>query len=469
MGSGEGSDSPALIGQFVDEGLGNSSYLVASRADRVAAVIDPLRDVTVYEEAARRNGLKITHVLDTHLHADFVSGARELAARTGARILASAEAGVRFDHRPLGGGDRVRLGDLELEVLRTPGHSPEHVAFLLAQPEDVRPLALFSGGALIVGGAARTDLLGEAEARPLARELYRTIHGTLMALPDDLPVYPTHGAGSFCSTPGGGSRTTTIGRERRGNPLARPQTEEEFVTRVLTGLPSYPLYFRELRAVNREGPRVLGGLPHLAPLTAEEVRAWVSSGGIVVDVRSAKAFAAGHVPEAYSIGTDVWITTWAGWLLPFGAPLVLIADEREDLEDAVRQLVCIGYDDLRGALAGGMAAWVEAGLAVDRVASLDPEELRDRLDRGDLAVLDVRFNSEWDAGRIPGAVHLENGRTPYEDPLPFGPRQSVAVYCGHGGRSMTGISVLARRGCGPLYQLAGGFFAWEASGFAVER
>ena len=207
-----------FVVQFVDEGLGNTAHLVGSKEAKVAAIVDPLRDVDRYLESAERLGVRIAYALDTHLHNDFVSGAREIAAKTGATVGASAEAGLRFEHTPLREGDRLPLGDSAVEVIATPGHTPEHIAFAVRSDGAEAPAAVFSGGALIVGGAARTDLLGHEMSEPLARQLYRTIHGKLLALPDDVQVFPTHGAGSFCAAPAVADRATTIGRERKTNP-----------------------------------------------------------------------------------------------------------------------------------------------------------------------------------------------------------------------------------------------------------
>ena len=460
--------SPRIL-SFFDPGLGNSSYLIAPAVGSEAAVIDPQRDVDQYLNAAKGLGVEVTHVFDTHLHADFVSGARELAELSGAEIAASAGARAEFAHRPLREGDRVDVGDLVLTALETPGHSPEHLAVLLSPRDRVEPQVLFSGGALMVGGAARTDLLGEALSVPLARQLYHTLHEKLLKLPDSVQVLPTHGAGSFCAAPVSKERASTIGKERASNPLAQPQTEEEFVRRALSGLPSYPVYFREMRVVNQRGPRVFRGLPPVPAWTAGQVREWVQGGGAVVDVRSAAAFAAGHIPQSYSMGTDVWIETWAGWMIPFGTPLVFLADTGEELDDAVRQVFRIGYDDLRGHLRGGMAAWRAAGLPMGTIPSLNARELRERLASRDAPiVLDIRFDKEWKRGHIPGATHMENGRLAWED-LPFPPEGAIAVTCATGGRSMTGISVLARRGYRHLYQVQGGFTAWAESGLPVER
>ncbi len=464
-----GEEQSAFVLQFVDEDLGNAAHLVGSRGARVAAMIDPLRDVDRYLEAAKRLGVQVVYALDTHLHNDFVSGSLEIAARTGAVVGASAEAEAEFEHRLLKEGDRLPLGDLALGVMATPGHTPEHIAFTMSRADAGRPLALFSGGALIVGGAARTDLLGHDLSVPLARQLYRTIHAKLLALPDDVAVYPTHGAGSFCAAPTVSDRTTTIGRERATNPLARAEGEDVFVEIALRGLPSYPVYFGKLRPVNRRGPRVLGRLPELPPLSAEEVRAWIDGGGAVLDVRSALEFHRGHIPGAYGIAVDAPLVVWGGWLIPFGTPLVLVTRGLEDREEAVRQLLLIGYDDLRGYLEGGMEAWRAAGYPLEEVRKIAPSALREQLATGKApVVLDVRQEDEWRDGHIPGAVHLENGRLPWDD-LPLPRDQPIVVHCYTRNRSTAGISVLARRGYRNLFLLDGGFAAWEKSGFEIKR
>jgi len=456
-----------FVDPFVDEGLGNSSYLVGSEETKVGVLIDPLRDVDLYLGRARQRGITIEYVLDSHLHADFISGARELASETGARIGASAEAGHPFPHEPLREGDRVRVGDQTFQILSTPGHTPEHISFLLQEKDSERPQALFSGGALIVGGAARTDLLSPDMTVPLARKLFSTIHEKLLRLPDSVTVYPTHGAGSFCVAPETGERTTSIGLERQRNPLAQPQTEEEFLTRALGGLPSYPTYFSRLRDINQAGPTVLHGIPKLKSLSPEEVKTWVAQGGAVLDVRSGRAFCEGHIPGAYGISVRSPLTTWAGWLIPFGTPLVLVTGGKEE-DAAVRQLLRIGYDDLRGTLEGGMPAWEGIGLPVDRVSTVTTTELRERLTGPrPPVVLDVRFDAEWRGGHLPQAVHIENGRLPLEE-LPWPMDQPIAVHCAHGNRSISGISVLARRGYRNLWFVEGGFSSWAKSGFEVK-
>jgi hydroxyacylglutathione hydrolase len=285
-----------FIEPFVDTGLGNSAYLVGSDDTKTGILIDPLRDVDRYLHAASERGIRVTHVLDTHLHADFVSGNREIAHQTGALIGASAESQLGFDHEPLTEESVIDLGAFQIRVMNTPGHTPEHISFLIVEPDSKTPSALFSGGALIVGGAARTDLLAPELTVPLARQLHHTIHEKLLKFPDDVEVFPTHGAGSFCIAPASSDRTTTIGRERRSNSLAQARTEEEFVQRALTGLPSYPTYYRYMRGINQRGPKILGGVPVLKPLSAGEVKALMDEGVVVLDVRHGKAFGAGHIP-----------------------------------------------------------------------------------------------------------------------------------------------------------------------------
>ncbi len=457
-----------FIRPFIDETLGNSSYLIGSERAGLAAVVDPQRDVDRYLQTAAGLGLRLVYALDTHLHADFISGARELAAQAGLQIGASAGAEHPFEHRPLREGDTLALGDLTIGVLATPGHTPEHISFTVTGPKPTVPAAIFSGGAMIVGGAARTDLLGQEMTVPLARQLYHTFHHKLLVLPDAVSVYPTHGAGSFCSAPTSTERVTTIGRERAANRLAQARSEEEFVTLALSGLPSYPAYFKELRPVNQRGPRVLGGLPQLRPLPPAGVRDWLAQGGALVDVRAAEAFAEGHIPGAYGIALDIPLITWAGWLIPFGTPLILMAEGPAGIEEAVRQLIRIGYDDLRGYLDGGLAAWEASGLPVDRIRTITVSELRDRLPERDAPlVLDVRQDDEWDTGHIPGAVHIENGRLPNAD-LPWPADQPIVVHCEHRGRSTAGLSVLARRGYRDLTLVDGGFAAWSEAGYEVK-
>ncbi|MDI6693612.1 MAG: rhodanese-like domain-containing protein [Anaerolineales bacterium] len=457
-----------FIKQFVDEGLGNSSFLIASEETGLAAVLDPQRDVDRYLQVAEGLGLRLVYSLDTHLHNDFISGSRELAVQAGVQVGASAEAELGFEHLPLQDGQVIQFGDLSIRVLATPGHTPEHISFSLTEAEKQIPSALFTGGALMVGGAARTDLLGDSLAEPLAHNLYHSIHHKLLQFPDDVAVYPTHGAGSFCAAPAVSERSTTIGRERAWNPLAHTQDEAVFIHRALSDLPSYPTYFKHLRRINQMGPRLLGGVPPLNPLQPEAVARAMAQSIAILDIRPSKEFAAGHIPASFGIPLDAPLVTWAGWVIPFGMPLIIIADHPDQREEATRQLIRIGYDDLRGYLEGGIPAWEATGLPVTRVPRISVEELVRRLKRADApAVVDVRFDPEWRAGHIPGAIHIEPGRLAAEE-LPVPKDHPIVVHCGHSDRSTVGISLLERRGFTNLALLKGGISAWQSAGYGLE-
>ncbi|NJC97212.1 MAG: MBL fold metallo-hydrolase [Anaerolineae bacterium] len=456
-----------FIQSFVDTGLGNSAYLIGSHATKKGILIDPLRDVARYLHAATEPGLTLTHVLDTHLHADFVSGNREIAHQAGAVIGASAEANVAFEHLPLTEDSVIDLGAFQVRVMATPGHTPDHISFLITEADGNAPSALFSGGALIVGGAARTDLLSHELTQPLARHLYHTIHDKLLKFPDELEVFPTHGAGSFCVAPSSPDRTTTIGRERKTNALAQPQTEEEFVKRALTGLPSYPTYYKYMRGINQKGAKVLGGVPILKPLSAGEVKAMLDAdpGAVVLDVRDNKAFGAGHIPNSYGIRVDAPLVTWTGWLIPFGSRILLAAEDAAQRSEATRQLIRIGYDDIAGYLEGGIDAWAR-DYPVATIQSMSSKELRERLE--EVMLIDVRMKSEWDEGHIPNAIHFEGGRMAWDE-LPFPHDKPLAVQCASGNRSMSAISVLKRRGYHNVIQVEGGINMWKMRKFEVVK
>jgi len=458
-----------FLKQFIDEGLGNSSYLIGSEATGLAAVIDPQRDVDRYLQVAEGLGLRLTYALDTHLHNDFISGTRELLAQSNIVVGASAEARLEFVHQPLHGGATLSLGDVTIGVLATPGHTPEHISFTVAPISQSTPTAIFTGGALIVGGAARTDLLGPDLTERLSRQLYHTLHDQLLQLSDDVLVYPTHGAGSFCSAPVSADRSTTIGRERQQNLLARTASEEEFIDQALRNLPEYPTYFRYMRSINQRGPKVLNWLPVLEPLPPEKMQQQMAQGVAVIDTRTPREFMAGHIPASYGIPLGAPLITWAGWVVPFGTPIILVADDPIEREEAVRQLIRIGYDDLRGYLDGGLAAWTAAGLPTQRVPILPAEELRLQLERGTAPIiLDVRHDDEWRAGHLPRAIHLDAGRLPLSPPAV--PRdERIIVHCGHADRSTVGISLLERWGYRNLMLLGGGFGAWQTAGYPIVR
>lgn len=428
-----------------DNGLGNSAYIV-DLGDGGALVVDPQRDPRPYLDELDQRGITPRVVVETHLHADFVSGARELAA-AGAQLLAPSGSQLTFPHRPLEDGDELNLGGLVLTVIATPGHTPEHLSYLLS--DAGQPVGLFSGGTLMAGGVARPDLLADAQTEPLARAAYRSIRDRLFALPDDLTIYPTHGGGSFCSVSAGGQRTTTIGHERSTNPLLLSDPDEDtFVARLLDGLGSYPPYFLELRSVNRAGPDVHGRLPPPLPqLGVERFDAAVAAGAEIVDVRQIAEFAAGHIPGALCNPWRAQFATWLGWLVDRTRPVVFVADDTVDRRDLVWAALTIGFEHLVGELADGMDAWRASGRRVTSTPLVDASAAHGR------HVVDIRQRPEFTAGHVPNAIHVELGSLTTETRMV--PRSGVLVHCGHGERAMSAASLLERSGHADVAVLAG--------------
>ncbi len=447
-----------VITPIVDTGLGNSAYVV-DLGDGGAAIVDPQRDPRPYLGELERRGLRPRLVLETHLHADFVSGGRELAA-LGAELAAPADSDLGHRHRPLRDGDELDLGGLRLEVIATPGHTPEHLAYLLL--DGTRPVGLFSGGTLIVGGVARTDLLTPELTEPLARDAYRSIRDRLLPLPDDLPVYPTHGAGSFCSTAPGGDRVTTIGHEKRANPLLADDPDEDtFVARLVAGYGSFPPYFLELRDVNRAGPEVHGpSLPALPRRSPNEVEAAVADGAELVDVRGMEAFAAGHVPGALSIPWRTQFATWLGWLVGRDREVIFVTDSQADEADVAWAALTVGVDRLGGVLAGGMDAWAATGRPVATTPLVAADEAENR------RIVDIRQRSEHAAGHVAGSLHIELGDLPqHASGVHDGP---LLVHCAHGERAMSAASLLERAGRAEVTVLDGGPDDLAAAGHRLE-
>ena len=437
------------IYDFVDEGLGHFSYLL-DLGDGAAAVVDPPRFPTDHEALADRLGRRLVWTLDTHSHADYVTGSPGLAARRGATFLAPEASQLATPHRPVHDGEHVELtADVELVALATPGHTADHHAYLLA--EQGAPVALFTGGSLMVGAVGRTDLCGPDLAEPLAHEMFRSLR-RFDDLPDDVAVYPTHGAGSFCSAPGSSQRTTTIGHERDTNPWFAITDENRFVERLLAGFGTFPTYFARLPELNRLGPARYDTVPHLDPLTPEDLEHHVAAGGVVVDARPVSAFAAAHVPGSISNLLRPVFASWLGWLIVPGRPLTFVLDSGQDRDDLVRRCLDIGHEHLVGELAGGIDAWTATGRPLDTIPLVDPSHMTGR-------VVDIRQANEYTAGHVPGAVNVELGRVATAD-LPDGP---LTVMCGHGERAMTAASLLTARGRTGVQVLDGGPDTWAAA------
>ena len=432
------------IVSVVDEGLGHSGHLVA--VDGRVLVIDPLRVVEPYLAVIEQHGWRLTWTADTHTHADYVSGSPELARR-GATFFASRAAHLEVSHQPLDPGDEVDLGGLTLRALPTPGHTPDHLAYLLLDGD--RPVAVFTGGSLMVGTVGRPDLLGPEHARELARAMWQSLQGEVLVLPDTLPVYPTHGAGSFCSTPGTNERTTTIGREKATNALLQLPDEDTFVRQLVGGLGSLPTYFSWLPERNRQG---LGPPPStpLRGLSVEEAQRLIGMGAEVIDVRPVPAFAAHHIPGSLSNALRPVFASWLGWLVTPDRQIIFVADDTTDRDELVRQCANIGYDNIAGELTGGIDAWIEAGLPTESLELVAVEQLTE-------SVLDVRLASEYHRGHVPGARNIELGSLAEVADEISGP---ITVMCGHGERAATAASILARRGHPDVCIVTGGPDDW---------
>jgi rhodanese-related sulfurtransferase/glyoxylase-like metal-dependent hydrolase (beta-lactamase superfamily II) len=445
---------------FVHEGLGNSSYLVGL-GEGSAALVDPDRSVQRYLEAAAARGWRITHVFETHLHADFVSGSLETRRATGAELFVPEGANARFPHRPVRAGDTVQLPGGEAASIASPGHTPEHTSYVLTASGSAP--ALFSGGSLLVAGAARTDLISPELTDSLTRAQFRTITTAFSALPDEALLLPTHGGGSFCSAGAGGERTSTLGHARRTNPLLVETSEDAFAASFPATFPAAPRYFFRLRRINQAGPRLRETIPKPALLSAADFDR-AGAGALVIDVRPQADFMAGHIPGAISNTFRDSFATWLGWLVPEEANLLFVLGD-EQLEDAIDQALLVGYERFSGVLAGGMEAWSAAGLPVNRAELADVERAWSAIAHGAVA-LDVRETGEFAEGHLPGALHIPLGdleRRAVE--LPAG--RPIVTYCGHGERSATGLSLLERQGLGPLINLDGGIEAWQAAGHSL--
>ena len=440
---------------FLDEGLGHSSYVVDLGEGR-ALIIDPPRFPEAHIAEADARGLQIAFTADTHSHADYISGSPTLAQR-GATFLASKDARLEVTHHDVSAGEELELRPgLVMRAIATPGHTPDHLAYLIS--ENDRPVALFSGGSLMVGTVGRTDLLGDDRREELAHRLYRALHEEILTLPDDVAVYPTHGAGSFCSAPGATERATTIGRERATNPLLRIDDEDDFVGQLLAGFGSFPTYFRRLPEVNRQGPRIYEHVPALSSLDVTHVQRLLADGAVLIDARPIEHFAIGHIPGALSIELRPVFASWLGWLVDPDRKLIFVLDDDQDRTELVRQCLDIGCEHLAGELHSGMSAWRAAGLTEARIELVDAQHI------GSL-VLDVRQANEYTSGHIPDALNVGLGDLP-NAAVPDGP---ITVMCGHGERAMTGASILAARGRVDVSVLRGGPADWShATGRALE-
>jgi hydroxyacylglutathione hydrolase len=463
-----------LLYQRFVPGLAIASYVVGDERTGEAAVVDPTRDVDDFLHYATKHDLHIKHILETHVHADFVSGARELKARLGddAQIHSSGLGGREwtppYADRVVADGDEVRIGSLRAQAVHTPGHTPEHVSWALydeTRSKDT-PWLLFTGDFLFVGDVGRPDLLGEEAKKELAHQLYGSVFEKLPALPDITEIFPAHGAGSLCGKAISSRRSSTVGFERRFNPALKQKLEEEWVHDLMADMPLAPPYFRRMKQVNKEGPTIIGPeLPGRKRWSAKDVRNRVCENCLLLDVRSKESFAAAHIPGSISIPFSQHLPTWAGWVLPYDRPTLIVTDDATQVADVVTHLLRVGFDDVQGYLQGGMDGWETSGYELATLKTLPVQELAKAVKRDPrgLTVLDVRTEKEWNAGHIEGAIHIHGGKL--QERFADVPRDKpVAVVCGSGYRASIAASFLKREGYEDVTNVVGGMTAWNAAG-----
>ncbi len=474
--------------QFYDDALAQASYLIGCQATGEAVVVDPIRDIEPYIDVATAEGLRITHVTETHIHADFVSGARELVARTGAALFLSAEGGTDWQYAYattdaatlLRDASQIRVGNVYLDVMHTPGHTPEHLSFIVTDtPRGVGAMGILSGDFVFVGDVGRPDLLEKAAhvantMDAAARTLFHSLQ-RFRALPDYLQVWPGHGAGSACGKALGAVPSTTVGYEKRVNWGVSCTDEETFVRSVLDGQPEPPRYFAEMKRINRDGPAVLGALPMPTRCNASEIVRLADRHAWIIDLRAAADFAKAHVPGALSIPYARSFSTWCGWLVPYDADVTLLVPSGHDddaeavVHRASRDLALIGLDRVTGWMHAddAITAWTTAGRHTGSVAQVDVHAVGSAMPDTPLPVIDVRGHAEWEAGHLPGVRNVPVGLlTAALDTLPTAP---FVVQCQSGARSMIAASVLHRLGRTDVRNLVGGFASWNANGFPIEH
>jgi hydroxyacylglutathione hydrolase len=461
----------ALIFERIQtEGIAELSYLLGDDSDGVAAVFDPTPDVDKYVELAREKNVSITHIFETHIHADLVSGSRELCARLqSAKVYVSHEGDARygFDHEKLEDGDQFTFGKTLVTVRHTPGHTPEHVSYLVAEKDHPdTPWGVLTGDSLFVNSAGRPDLLGSSETEELTQKLFKTLREFYLALPDSVMIFPAHGHGSPCGADIGDRLESTIGYERKFNPYLQIPDYEKFREHALSSAPPVPKYYPLMKKVNAKGPKILGNLPRVPGLPAKAFKEAVDKkAGVLVDTRMMLGFGGGHIKGALSIGGTPMLSIWAGWLLEPDEPILLVIDKDSQIDEIVKLFLRTGYTEFAGYLVGGMKSWDNAGFELEEVGQMTVHEVKDA--GAALQIIDVRAPTEWEKGHIPGARHifLPELRKKVGE---LDRARPTAVYCDSGYRASIGASILKQEEFECVCNVPGSWQAWKKAGFPVE-
>lgn len=457
--------------QFYLNCLAHASYLIGSEGE--AAVVDPQRDVDQYVEGAAAHNFKIKYVIETHLHADFVSGHRELAARTGAEIVFGSKAGAAFSHRAVKDGDELNIGRVRLRIMDTPGHTPEGICVLVIDTEvSAQPQKVLTGDTMFIGDVGRPDLAGGKGYTPqtMAALMYDSLHEKLLQLDDAVEVYPAHGAGSMCGRNLSTETSSTIGEQRKFNYALQPMSKEQFVKMMTTDLPEAPAYFSKDAEINRAGAPALNGLPRPVALSPTEVCKLIAQGYVILDVRAASEFGAGHVPGALNIGLGGQFASWAGCLVPMTSPIVIVADSEEQVEEAQVRLARVGIEGVKGYLSRGILGWSQAEMEIAAVPQITVGELKDLIpSETDLQIIDVRRPAEYQSGHVPRAVTAPLSILKERAPaLGLDRTKPIALICAGGYRSSAATSIMQQAGFTNLMNVTGGTSAWINAGYEVE-
>ena len=461
---------PMIFKRIQTEGIAELSYLLGDDEMGVAVVFDPTLDVDKYIDLARSKSVSITHIFETHVHADLVSGARELCERIGsAKIYLSHEGGARygFEHEKLKDGDQFSIGKTLLTVKHTPGHTPEHVSYLMAEKDHAdTPWGVITGDSLFVNSAGRPDLLGSSETKKLAKQQFHTLRDFYLNLPDSVIIYPAHGHGSPCGADIGDRLDSTIGYERRFNPFLQFQDLKSFTDYALSTAPPVPNYYPLMKKLNAKGPETLGNLPRIPGLPPKTFKQAIDDKtGDLIDTRTMLGFGGGHIAGALNIGGTPMLSIWAGWLLDPERPLLLVLDKDRELEKVLMLFLLTGYTKFAGYLAGGMTAWDNSGFQLAEVEQKTVHEVHAA--NGDLQVVDVRAPSEWRSGHVPGAIHIFLPEL-REKLTQLNPVKPTAVYCDSGYRASIGTSILKQEGFKEVSNVPGSWQAWEKAGLPID-
>ena len=460
--------------QFFVEGLGCASYMVGCEAKGIAAVIDPDRQVQKYLDVAQSRGLKITHIIETHLHADHVSGNTDLAARTGADIYVYETSGAEYPHKPLKHEDVIELGKIRMRAVHTPGHTPESITLLISDTTRAEePWLALTGDTLFVGDIGRPDLVGVEAARGLANNMYDSLFEKILPLSDSLLVYPGHGAGSLCGKSIGAMRSTTLGFERKYNSALSQRKRDDFVDFAVSGLPEQPGNNKRIKAMNRKGPKPLGNVDD-KPLSIQEAIPHFQRGAGLLDTRSKEAYVQAHIPGSVHLEADDQLSNRIGFVFPPDVPVVLLLANPSEYEKVVYSLARVGYDNVIGYLAEGLDVWERMGLPLTAgdIKDVEPTELHQIIQNctnGDCpVVVDVREPWEYRQGHVPGAVLIPLGQLSSRLGE-LDPERPVAVICASGNRSQSAAALLGQKGFKTVYNVSGGTGAWMYSGLELER